>query len=383
MELLPAERDAQIFYRRGRLDAREIRKHDAVLVACERERAEELLARMPHAAHWRRAYEEACRRGSATVLSLRLPEPAVPVSLALFKKDACAFDRLTLAARAWKELTAPGGRVLLGALGFDADGAAAALEALLSAALAATAQMPSMKSQAPKPAFPAAFTVLYEGEQPDFSRTVATDRGNHLARWLTALPPNILDSAAYRRALRDLARRRGWEFSFLDEATLHRRGAGAFLAVARANEHREAGIVRLRCRAGKRGARTAHLALIGKGVCFDTGGVNLKTHKSMYHMHTDMQGSAVAVGTMLALSELGAPCDIDCWIAITENQIGARAFRPQEVVRAANGVTIQVAHSDAEGRMVLADALALAARESPDLMIDFATLTGACVVALG
>jgi leucyl aminopeptidase/proline iminopeptidase len=102
----------------------------------------------------------------------------------------------------------------------------------------------------------------------------------------------------------------------------------------------------------------------------------------MYDMHTDMQGSAVAVGTMLALSELRAPYDIDCWLAITENEIGARAFRPQEVVSAANGVTIQVAHSDAEGRMVLADTLAIAAREQPELMIDFATLTGACVNAL-
>jgi leucyl aminopeptidase/proline iminopeptidase len=102
----------------------------------------------------------------------------------------------------------------------------------------------------------------------------------------------------------------------------------------------------------------------------------------MYDMHTDMQGSAVAVGAMLALSELRAPYDIDCWLAITENEIGARAFRPQEVVTAANGVTIQVAHSDAEGRMVLADTLALAARERPELIIDFATLTGACVNAL-
>jgi leucyl aminopeptidase len=103
----------------------------------------------------------------------------------------------------------------------------------------------------------------------------------------------------------------------------------------------------------------------------------------MYHMHEDMQGSAVAVGTMLALSALEAPYDIDCWLAITENQIGARAFRPQEVVRASNGVTIQVAHSDAEGRMVLADTLAFAAHTTPDIIVDFATLTGSCVVALG
>jgi leucyl aminopeptidase len=126
----------------------------------------------------------------------------------------------------------------------------------------------------------------------------------------------------------------------------------------------------------------ARLALVGKGICFDTGGINLKPHKSMYQMHEDMQGSAVALGTLLALSELKAPCDIDCWLAITENETGARAYRPQEVVKAANGVTIQVAHSDAEGRMALADTLALAARDEPSLIIDYATLTGACVTAL-
>ena len=102
----------------------------------------------------------------------------------------------------------------------------------------------------------------------------------------------------------------------------------------------------------------------------------------MYTMHGDMQGSAVAVGTLLACSRTGAPLDIDCWLALSENEIGPRAYRPQEVVRASNGVTIQIVHSDAEGRMVLADTLALASRERPGLVLDFATLTGACVNAL-
>jgi leucyl aminopeptidase len=95
-----------------------------------------------------------------------------------------------------------------------------------------------------------------------------------------------------------------------------------------------------------------------------------------------MQGSSVAVGTLLALSRLQASYPIDCWLAITENQIGPNAFRPQEIVHALNGVSIQVVHSDAEGRMVLADTLTLASREQPRLVLDFATLTGACVNAL-
>jgi leucyl aminopeptidase len=95
-----------------------------------------------------------------------------------------------------------------------------------------------------------------------------------------------------------------------------------------------------------------------------------------------MGGSAVALATLVALAELRAPLAADAWLAITENNIGPKAYRPQEVVRAVNGVTIQIIHTDAEGRMVLADTLALAARTKPKLMIDFATLTGAAVYAL-
>jgi len=173
-------------------------------------------------------------------------------------------------------------------------------------------------------------------------------------------------AVAYRRALQQLARREGWSFRFYDERALTRLGAGAFLAVSRANGHRGAGIARLTYR--PRGVRRARrVGLVGKGICFDTGGINLKTPKGMYLMHGDMQGSAVAVGTLLALTRARAPLEVDCWLALTENEIGPRAYRPQEVVRAMNGVTIQVVHSDAEGRMVLADTLALASRTKPAL----------------
>ncbi|MGH8238000.1 MAG: M17 family metallopeptidase, partial [Steroidobacteraceae bacterium] len=386
MELLPAERDIRVVQPKAQLDERTLQKHDAAIVVCPRERAEEALGELPSATLWQRLYREARSRGPVTLLSARITPGAIPVVIAFARNTASAFERLMLGARAWKELAPPArARVLLATHGLASDQSTAALEALLAASLAATAPMPVMKSKGTKRSAPAAFTLLNGGSQLDTSRTMAIDRGNHVARWLTALPPNVLNSSSYRRALRDLARREGWQFDFLDEAALRRRKAGAFLAVARANQQRDAGIVRLRYRAAQRRPRRRKgrkLALVGKGICFDTGGINLKTHKSMYDMHTDMQGSAVAVGTLLALTELRAPYDIDCWLAITENEIGARAFRPQEVVSAANGVTIQVVHSDAEGRMVLADTLAIAARERPELMIDFATLTGACVNAL-
>ena len=121
---------------------------------------------------------------------------------------------------------------------------------------------------------------------------------------------------------------------------------------------------------------------VGKGILFDTGGNNLKPHKSMLDMHEDMAGSAVALATLVALSELEYPQPVDCWLAITENRIGARAYKPRDVITACNGTTIEIVHTDAEGRMVLADTLALAGREQPRLIMDYATLTGACVYAL-
>jgi leucyl aminopeptidase len=182
-------------------------------------------------------------------------------------------------------------------------------------------------------------------------------------------------------------------FTFYGEARLRRLGAGAFLAVSQGNAARGAGIVHLayRGRPGSRrgrgpsGARAADaraISLVGKGICFDTGGINLKTHKSMLDMHTDMEGSAVAVGTLYALHAMQSPQPVDCWLAITENRIGPLAYKPQDVVRAHNGTTIQVIHTDAEGRMVLADTLSLAADKKPRAIIDYATLTGACVYAL-
>ena len=381
MELLPALRDTRILHRRGPLSERALRAHDAAIIACPEENAESLLAELPAGEMWQKLYREARRSGPPRSISARVQPSATPVVIFFTKASASTFERLSAAARAWKELHAPAAtQLLLATHGVEGTDSSSLIEAMLAAALAATAPMPSFKSKKPERRRLSSITLVGDKPAIDIAKTVAIDRGNHLARWLTTLPPNVLDAQSYRRALQKLARERGWGFKFYDEAALWRAGAGAFLAVTRANEHRGAGIVRLRYRSPK--SRKARLALVGKGICFDTGGINLKPHKAMYQMHEDMQGSAVAVGTLLALSEIQAPFDIDCWLAITENQIGARAYRPQEVVRAANGVTIQVVHSDAEGRMVLADTLALAAREAPELMIDFATLTGACVYAL-
>src|SRR5262245_16661204 len=212
------------------------------------------------------------------------------------------------------------------------------------------------------------------------ARERAIAEANLLCRELTALPPNELTPGSYRKRVKELARSRGWRHEEYDLKRLRRMGAGAFVAVAQGSAVDDAAIVHLRYR-HPRARKT--VALVGKGICFDTGGHNLKPARYMLNMHKDMNGSAVALGILSAASALKLPVNLDCWMAIARNDISPRAYHQNEIVTALNGTTIEVMHTDAEGRMVLADTLALATREKPDLMVDFATLTGSMHVALG
>jgi leucyl aminopeptidase len=266
--------------------------------------------------------------------------------------------------------------------GFADDEAATVARHLLLAIGARAWSAPTF-SRKPRPATLRAVHLLGLRARLDTQRTLAEIEGANLVRWLTALPANKLSAATYREVLAALARRHGWEFAWLGEAELRRLKAGAFLAVAQGNAQPEAGIARLRYRpAGSARRGAADLALVGKGIIFDTGGTNLKTAPHMLDMHTDMSGSAVALAVLQALTALRSPLAADCWLAVTENRTGPTAYKQRDVVTAANGTTVEVIHTDAEGRMVLADTLALAGREKPGLILDYATLTGACVYAL-
>jgi leucyl aminopeptidase len=196
------------------------------------------------------------------------------------------------------------------------------------------------------------------------------------------LPPNFLTPGLYKKEVSSLAKQYGWKMQFLDIKQLKQKKAGAFLAVAQGSPHQDAGILHLRYEPATRSKKNKSLALVGKGICFDTGGTNLKPAKFMHGMHEDMGGSAVALGTLLALSQLKVNFAIDCWLALAENHIGPNAYKQNDIVTASNGTSIEVMHTDAEGRMVLADTLALASKKKPGLIIDYATLTGACVYSL-
>ena len=217
-------------------------------------------------------------------------------------------------------------------------------------------------------------------DKKPFGALRAQAEGNLLCRELTILPPNELTPGMYRTRVKKLAQDNGWKHEEFDMKKLRKMGAGAFVAVAQGSDPEDAAIVHLSYKHPK-AKRT--VALVGKGICFDTGGHNLKPSRYMHNMHEDMNGSAVALGILLAASEQKLAVNIDCWLALAQNHISPKAYKQNDIVKALNGTSIEIIHTDAEGRMVLADTLTLASRAKPDMMIDFATLTGSMATALG
>ncbi|HET9122471.1 MAG TPA: leucyl aminopeptidase family protein [Acidiferrobacteraceae bacterium] len=322
-----------------------------------------------------------CTPESTDPLVLELPnETGTKVALGFLGSSPDTFSILTL-ARKLVQVHAGASRLSLAAYGFSPATTRRVLEGLVAAVLAARAQLPDFRQA--RVARPALLQLRIAGAdiRTALPRLLAEARGNHLARYLTALPPNRLTPGTYRRQVQQIARSHGWTMRFFDTKALTALKAGAFLAVTQGSADPDAGIVKLSYRPKR--ARGPLISLVGKGICFDTGGTNLKSARHMFGMHEDMEGSAVALGTLLALSELNVPFPVDAWLALAQNDIGPRAYRQNDVVRALDGSTIEVVHTDAEGRMVLADTLTLAARTRPALIMDYATLTGACVYALG
>jgi leucyl aminopeptidase len=384
---LPPTRPApRIATRPGLPGTTDLDGSDAVLIVlpADAAAARRGLRLMGHAEAIRRHLDRS-RLQAGKCAAFTLPNPRQTLCVTgLLETGAGAFERLSLAGAMLRLVPRERAARLRLAASVPAAARPAALESLLAAALVAAFEMPSFRSHpAAAGARRATRIDLHGAAALDLPRIQATADATNLVRWLTAMPPNRLDARSYRRALALLARRAGLRFRWLGEAALRRAGAGAFLAVSAGNARRgDAGIAQLSWRPPGRRTARAPLALVGKGILFDTGGTNLKPHRAMLDMHTDMSGSAVAAATLAALARLRAPFAADAWLAITENRIGPTAYRPQDVVRAANGVTIQVIHTDAEGRMALADTLALAGRGAPRLIIDFATLTGTCITAL-
>ncbi|MBC7396888.1 MAG: leucyl aminopeptidase family protein [Bdellovibrionales bacterium] len=200
---------------------------------------------------------------------------------------------------------------------------------------------------------------------------------NNQVRYLAELPSNILHPKSYRDRAEKVAKDLNVEFQFLGKKELTKRGAGAFLAVVQADHHERAGIAHLYYPGSKKAKK--NVAIVGKGLCYDTGGYNIKVGAGMNGMHQDMTGSAIALSLFEAMVRLEVPYGVHCYLALAENLIAFDAYRPNDVVIASNGISIEVDNTDAEGRMCLSDTLAIASETKPDLIIDFATLTGSVI----
>jgi leucyl aminopeptidase len=204
-------------------------------------------------------------------------------------------------------------------------------------------------------------------------------RAVQLARELVNTPPCDLYPETFAARAVDVARAAGVDCTVLDAQQLESERMGALLAVARGSV-RPPRFVVLRYRGGKNG-RT--LGLVGKGVTFDSGGLSLKTTEQMVDMKCDMAGAAAVLASLAAIAELQLPVNVDGYLPLVENLPGGRAMKLGDVLQARNGKTIEVLNTDAEGRLILADALAYAVDQKVSHLVDLATLTGACMVALG
>jgi leucyl aminopeptidase len=215
------------------------------------------------------------------------------------------------------------------------------------------------------------------------ARGVAIGDSMNFTRDLANEPPNILTPTEMAKRSGKMAKEVGLKFEVLDEARMEKLGMGSLLSVSRGSEEPAKLIVLRYSPTRNSGNKGELLALVGKGITFDTGGISLKPGEGMDAMKYDMSGGATVIGTMRAVALLKPTVPVIGIIAAVENMPDGKASRPSDVVTASNGKTIEILNTDAEGRLILADAVAFAENQGASRIIDMATLTGAVIVALG
>jgi leucyl aminopeptidase len=262
----------------------------------------------------------------------------------------------------------------------DADRLHAVGEGLLLGAYEFTAYKSDLPADRPAP--PGEFTVVVPGAaeaESALRRVRAVADAVWLTRDLVNTPPNDLFPAELAARGAAAAEKLGLTAEILDEDALAAGGYGGILAVG-GGSVRKPRLLRLRY-AGA-GARTK-VALVGKGITFDSGGLSIKPALKMEEMKSDMAGAAAVIATACLVAQLGLPVDVTATVPIAENLPSGTAYRPADVVTFRNGKKAEITNTDAEGRVVLADAIARAAEDRPDVLLETSTLTGAQLVALG
>jgi leucyl aminopeptidase len=235
-----------------------------------------------------------------------------------------------------------------------------------------------------KPSPSALGTVWLSGAGADaeagLERGITVAESVRWARDLVNEPGGSLTPASLAKAAADLGEAAGLTVKVRGRKAIRAMGLGGLLGVNRGSS-RPPRFIELRWRPP--GERSGRLALVGKGITFDSGGLSLKSGTGMMGMKTDMAGAAAVMAATAAAARLGLDVEIRCYVPATDNMTGPDATRPGDVLRLRNGKTIEVLNTDAEGRLILADGLAVASEAHPDAIVDVATLTGACKVALG
>ncbi len=260
-----------------------------------------------------------------------------------------------------------------------------ALSAIAEGASLGAYAFTAQKSVVPETSVPLKQAVVATTMKPNKSlkavleRAATVARHTKAARDLVDTPANELYPASFVDYAKAAAKGLDVKLTVWDEKKLESDGFGGILGVGRGSA-RPPRLVQVQY--SPRGAKK-ELALVGKGITFDTGGISLKPPASMEEMKSDMAGAATVLHTALAAAELGVSVKVTAWLCLAENMPGGNATRPGDVLRMYNGKTVEVTNTDAEGRLVMADGLSKASESEPDLLFDIATLTGAQVVALG
>lgn len=268
------------------------------------------------------------------------------------------------------------------------DNAAAAAESAMQGVITSQFELDKYKTKDKNDKAISKFIVCVEDAKPaDLKRGVERGRvigeSMNFTRDLANEPPNVLHPTEMAARARKMAKEAGLKCEVLDEAAMKKLGMGSLLSVS-AGSAQPAKLIVLRYTPAKSTAKKGDLlALVGKAITFDTGGISLKPSENMDAMKYDMSGGAAVIGAMRAIGMLKPSIPVIGVVAAAENMPSGTASRPSDIVKAMNGKTIEILNTDAEGRLVLADAVAYAEKQGANRIVDMATLTGAVIIALG
>ena len=308
--------------------------------------------------------------------------------LGLGKQEECSEKNYRQAVRAAVKALPTGvttAGFLLNDIGMEKSDTQSKLAQLAEIILDATYQVNAVKQKKAEPISLAKITIVVDKTENGAAETglkhgLAIGAGVKLAKDLGNLPPNICTPTYLGKQAKELAKKYDFKVEVLDRKEIEKLGMGSFLGVAQGSVEPPRFIV-LQHLKGKKGEKPT--VLVGKGITFDTGGISLKPGGDMDEMKYDMCGAASVLGTFKAIGELDLAINAVGLIATCENMPDAGAIKPGDILTSMSGLTIEVLNTDAEGRLILCDALTYAERFEPSAVVDIATLTGACVIALG